>query len=467
MTSAGRELEVLTELVQRSARDSEARPPGELRAIERAWRRRRQNRALGAVVGTALAAGVAVFVALSWHAATPLTFAIEGNVTWADHQLDVHEGENARLSFSDGTRFALAGGTRAGIAQVDGRGARVRLGSGRAHAAVVHKPAARWSVEAGPFVVRVIGTVFDLDWSASARVLEVALIEGEVKVEGPLPQLPIAVRAGQRLVLSAADGQLRVSPLAPTAPPVVAGAPVPASAAAADALVARPAVSPLPVPMPAPPGVARGPQVSRLSLPVRRANLAPPSLVLATVPLARGSEVSAPPTLAPPVAPEAVVPAQPAPAKPWDSRVAAGEFQAVLDEALAAGIEPTCATRSSDELAGLGDAARYLGRRDVAARALLAQRRRFPASENARRAAFHLGALAEERGGIADAIRWYDEYLAAAPDGSYAAEALGRKMLAIERRDGLGAARTLAAGYRERFPQGAYLVHALRILQAR
>jgi hypothetical protein len=231
------ELRILTELVRRSAPDSEARPPGELRAIERAWRRRRQNRALGAVAGTALAAGVAMFAVLSWNAAAPLTFAVDGDVTWADRRVDVHDGRGARLSFSDGTRFALAAGTRAEIADVDGRGALLRLAAGRAHAAVVHRAGARWAVEAGPFVVRVVGTVFDVNWSARARVLEVALVEGEVKVDGPLPQLPIAVRAGQRLVLDATDGQLRVSPLGP--------------ARASRAVVAQPSASGGDVPAPA------------------------------------------------------------------------------------------------------------------------------------------------------------------------------------------------------------------------
>jgi hypothetical protein len=137
----------------------------------------------------------------------------------------------------------------------------------------------------------------------------------------------------------------------------------------------------------------------------------------------------------------------------------------VLDEALAEGVERVHDQRSSEDLAALSDAARYLGRRDVARDALLAQRRRFAGSESARRAAFHLGVLAEDGAG-AEAVRWYDLYLAEAPAGSYAPEALGRKMLVVERRDGAAAARALAEEYRRRFSQGPYLVHALRILQA-
>jgi hypothetical protein len=145
--------------------------------------------------------------------------------------------------------------------------------------------------------------------------------------------------------------------------------------------------------------------------------------------------------------------------------VAAGQFQAVVDEAVGAGLEHSCDTRSSDDLSSLGDAARYLGRRSVARTALAAQRRRFPGTEQAARAAFQLGVLAEADGAGGEAIRWYDEYLGASSAGTFAAEALGRKMLAVERRDGTVRARPLAASYRERFPRGAYLVHALRILQ--
>jgi hypothetical protein len=161
------------------------------------------------------------------------------------------------------------------------------------------------------------------------------------------------------------------------------------------------------------------------------------------------------------------LPPPPPEPKPWAARLAAGEFQPILDEALAEGLDSSYRRRSSDELAGLSDAARYLGRREIARDALLAQRRRFAASEHARRAAFRLGVMAEESGDLDEAVRWYEAYLSEAAGGPYAPEAHGRKMLAVERREGPAAARPLAEEHRRQFTQGPYLVHALRILQAR
>src|SRR4029077_8696221 len=108
------------------------------------------------------------------------------------------------------------------------------------------------------------------------------------------------------------------------------------------------------------------------------------------------------------------------------------------------------------DLAALADAARYLRHDDVARRALHAQRRRFPGSPRATDAAFFLGRLDENAGGLARAMRWYDRYLEESPEGSYAAEALGRKMMAVREVSGPSAARAVAEEYERRFPRGSY-----------
>ncbi|MDB4981798.1 MAG: mucin, partial [Myxococcales bacterium] len=59
---------------------------------------------------------------------------------------------------------------------------------------------------------------------------------------------------------------------------------------------------------------------------------------------------------------------------------------------------------------------------------------------------------------------WYRTYVAEAPRGPYAAEALGREMLAIERLSGRAAATPAAHDYLARFPDGTYLLQARAIL---
>jgi hypothetical protein len=81
-------------------------------------------------------------------------------------------------------------------------------------------------------------------------------------------------------------------------------------------------------------------------------------------------------------------------------------------------------------------------------------RQRFAGSDAARTAAFLLGRMSE--GSPASAITWYDTYLGEAPAGTFAAEALGRKMALLDRSGRRSAARTIAKQYLARYPKGAY-----------
>jgi TolA-binding protein len=168
------------------------------------------------------------------------------------------------------------------------------------------------------------------------------------------------------------------------------------------------------------------------------------------------------------VRPAASAPARaPRAALSWGAALAAGDFEAIVadaerDQARA------LASRSSDDLAALADAARYRRRGDLAREALLAQRRRFPSSLRATDAAFLLGRLEEAAGGdLARAVKWYDRYLEDAPSGTYASEALGRKMVAVQKLYGTARARPTAEEYARRFPSGTYAGAARAIHDAR
>jgi hypothetical protein len=146
----------------------------------------------------------------------------------------------------------------------------------------------------------------------------------------------------------------------------------------------------------------------------------------------------------------------------WAKSVAQGKFAAVLDEAEKRGLDHTIATASLGELSALADAARYGRRTALARRVLLAERSRFPGSRSAVEAAFFLGRLAEDQGG--DAIEWYDRYLAESGNGSYASQALGRKMMLVYGRRGAAQTRSLAEDYLGRYPSGSYAAAAKKIL---
>jgi hypothetical protein len=146
----------------------------------------------------------------------------------------------------------------------------------------------------------------------------------------------------------------------------------------------------------------------------------------------------------------------PRPTRSWTVALAAGDFAAIVDEA-ERDLPHVLRNASSEDLAAVADAARYQRRDGLARSALEAQRQRFHGSPRAADAAFFLGRLDESGGaGLVRALRWYDRYLDEAPNGSYAAEALGRRMIALRELYGATAARPVAQVYVRRFPRGSY-----------
>ncbi len=142
----------------------------------------------------------------------------------------------------------------------------------------------------------------------------------------------------------------------------------------------------------------------------------------------------------------------------WADELASGHWDRILEDVERAGVEATLDKASSEDLFALANAARYRRRTDLARTALLAERRRFPGSPRALDAIFLLGRV-EESGerGMARAITWYDQYLARAPTGAFAAEALGRKMTLVDELEGPAEARPIAEEYLRRFPRGSYV----------
>jgi ferric-dicitrate binding protein FerR (iron transport regulator) len=145
----------------------------------------------------------------------------------------------------------------------------------------------------------------------------------------------------------------------------------------------------------------------------------------------------------------------------WRDQVAHGEFATVLAEAQRRGISSTLSTASLEDLAALADAARYAHRPDLARRSLLSQRHRYPGTAQAKDAAFFLGSLMEGQPG---AVEWYDRYLSESPQGSYASQALGRKLIFVYGEHRGTEARQLATEYDARYPNGPYASTARKVL---
>lgn len=116
----------------------------------------------------------------------------------------------ATMRFKDGSEVALAAGARGKLAGVTDRGARVVLTEGEARVKVAHRPDGEWVIDAGPFSIRVTGTVLDVGWSSAEEALTVRVLEGSVTVRGPLGPGAVALAAGQRLTARAREGSFEV-----------------------------------------------------------------------------------------------------------------------------------------------------------------------------------------------------------------------------------------------------------------
>jgi hypothetical protein len=380
------------------------------------FRRRRMSLSVRSALALGLLAGVALFavkLGLERYRPRALSYAIDNGRVEGGGYIQADSASQPRLRFSDGSEVLFRAGTKASLRSVDGHGARVSLAQGAAHVDVVHAPAGRWLFEAGPFVINVTGTAFTVAWKPSDEQLDVQMERGSVEVNSPLSDAPMLLRSGQHLVVRVRQRETMIRNWEEEAsPPGVPAALLPTDRDPAPVAGLR-----------APVDAKRGP-----SLPARTG---------------QANEN-----------------------RDWATQLAKGNFEGIVGQAQAIGLETCLAESSSGDLAALADAARYGRHDDIARRALLAERRRFPLSTPAQDASFLLGRLEETEQRFSGAIEWYDRYLAESPRGTYASEALGRKMNLVERVQGDERARYVAAEYLTRFPRGTYAARARALTAA-
>jgi tetratricopeptide (TPR) repeat protein len=152
------------------------------------------------------------------------------------------------------------------------------------------------------------------------------------------------------------------------------------------------------------------------------------------------------------------------PTSSWRQMAARGDYSAVVEQAENDGLDSVLSTHDVSDLGVLADAARYTGRPDIAEQALMKIRERFPGSSRSVSAAFVLGRMRDDAHQSAAALSWYETYLREAPAGPLAAEALGRKMMAVNALGQYDAAVEAAREYLRRFPTGAYSRHARQLV---
>jgi len=193
--------------------------------VRQALRGRRRPGVLPVILAGGLAAAAA-FLLLRTPA---LDFTVEGGTVAEGGYVEATAGAETAVRFSDGTEVQLDERSRGRVAWTSARGARVMLERGRARVKVVPRKGGQWQFDAGPCLVQVTGTKFDLRWSDEEQVLEVGLTSGSVIVRGPPAPNGLTMHAGQRLVMDVRQGFARLSPLvAPPATPREVPQPEPA-----------------------------------------------------------------------------------------------------------------------------------------------------------------------------------------------------------------------------------------------
>lgn len=223
--------------------------------VTRAPLRSRKPRARWGRIAGALAMVAAMVFAVSFgmRAKTrELTFVGPSFDGKAGAFMAAPEAKELPLSFSDGTHIVLAPSTRARVASITPKGARILVESGKLHADVVHTGDAKWAVEAGPFEVRVTGTSFDVSWDPNDEAIVVALTEGSVVVTGCKLGEGKRIVQGEQLRVSCKEASTAAPPAEPSAPPAVPesvtpetlpDAPAAAPAVAAPSSAAKPVAS--------------------------------------------------------------------------------------------------------------------------------------------------------------------------------------------------------------------------------
>jgi hypothetical protein len=398
-------VEALAELASTSVREpSPARLAQGLEAVSARLGRARKRRRL--VLGSALFAAAAACALLvlarvgllslgdAAGQGAHLAYSVEGGSVVEGGYLRESGDRDMKLIFTGGTRLILPRGTRGRLRAVDDTGARIAIEHGTASFEVAPNPHRQWLVEAGPFLVTVKGTAFTVSWDAAKERFELRLTRGRVTVSGPMSGGDITLEAGHRLAVDLPRAETLITALK--------------SPAATD--------EPL-----------------------------PPETATTTV-----GAPSPPPVLGP-------APRKREPERGWATALSAGRLDDVLRDVERAGLKVSLANASEDDLFALADAARYRRRVSWAREALLTARRRFSTSSRAVDTAYLLGRVEETSDQrLPEALRWYEAYLASAPNGTYAAEALGRRMILVGKWAGSAAAKPIAEEYLQRFPNGTY-----------
>ncbi|HEX4337959.1 MAG TPA: FecR domain-containing protein [Polyangiaceae bacterium] len=177
---------------------------------------RRRRIAVRAFTGLVLGAAAAIAFFLVRHIGPgDLDFSVDGAPGKVGDFLPSPDNRSIELRFNEGTSALLSPHTRGRVTAVSPYGADVVIEAGKAKMSVVPRPHNRWLVHAGPFVVHVTGTKFEVAWDPAKDKFVLELYEGKVTLSGCVFGDGNQIAAGERVEAGCGLAEYRVSQLAP------------------------------------------------------------------------------------------------------------------------------------------------------------------------------------------------------------------------------------------------------------
>lgn len=358
--------------------------------------------------------------------------------------LNAPEESSVPLRFSDGSEIELSPRGRVRMIALHAKGAHLALESGGAAVAVTHGENRNWELRAGPFLVRVTGTKFDLAWDPNADSFDLSLIEGQVELVGCGFGSGRQLVAGQRVHASCRQNEVRIAYNQQDS------GQLPAGATSIDRVVAA--------------SVHRDELESSSNRDVSNRDIheLSPKCDAVSAEAKIEPSVSEPSGKSPSAASKAPLKAE----SDWVVLARSGKYSDALRGVSQLGFSEQCARLRVDELALLSDTARHAGDASRARHAYTQLRQRFPGTKQASLAAFHLGLIEfDSFGAYAKAASWFRTYLSESPTGPLTREARGRLMEALHR-TGNAEASGFASAYLRDYPSGPHAQLARRIVSS-
>jgi hypothetical protein len=352
----------------------------------------------------AAVAAIAAVVTLWSRPTGTLSFTTPSGKGEVGAWLATEQSREMPIAFSENTKIVLNRDSRGRVERVGQKGAHFLIERGGVHAEVVHREGNDWRFLAGPFEVRVTGTVLNVSWDPTHEQFSVRVENGSVVVNGPYLGGAQVVRTGELCTVDVPSKSMHlVSDVQSDARDVHS----------VDAVASADPVDNTP---------ARAPSLPASADPSRH-----------TAGIAGWSELEG-----------------------------RGDYDGAYAAAQRVGIASLVRGASADSLLELAKVGQFSSHQDLQQEALLAARHRFPGTRQAALAAYELGREAPP----AEAALWFDAYLSEQPSGPLAREAAGRLLEAESLSKNEPAVRDAARRYLAKYPDGPHAALARRALVA-